>query len=111
MAQRWQSYIANFTIFTDPNDEESEFWPRYQDDKREVLNFGKAGQWLIPNFEISPGKDEQDRDICKYWQDAPYYVPPKRKSSGMGQEPKGRKGQAQTQVHGNRESQERMEMK
>ena len=105
MAQQWQSYIANFTIFTTPNDEDSEFWPEYKTDKREVLNFGNAGQWLIPNYEISSGKDEQNGDLCAYWQDAPYYVPPKRKSAGMRQGPKGRKGQSQDVM------QERMEMK
>lgn len=105
MAHQWQGFIANFTLWTNPNDEESEFWPEYKSDNRKVLNFGKAGQWLIPNFEISSGEDSQNGDLCKYWQDAPYFVPPKRKVADMRQGPKERKGQGQ------RETQERMEMK
>ena len=113
MAQSWQSYIANFTLFTDPNDEESQFWPEYKSDKREVLNFGNAGQWLIPNYEISSGKDLQDGDLCNYWQDAPYYVPPKRKLADMRQRPKERmrQGPKEQKGQGLRETQERMEMK
>lgn len=85
-------------MFLTPNDEDSEFWPLYNPDNRTVMNFGNAGQWLVPNYDVGTGKDVLDREKCAYWQDAPYYVPPKRKMAGSYRKSRG-KGQ-----------QERMEM-
>lgn len=79
VAKHWQQSMVNFTQFRDPNDVDSEAWPRYKKDNRKLMNYGSAGQWLIPNFDVKAGDDELDRSKCDYWQDAPYYVPPKRK--------------------------------
>lgn len=85
LARFWQESIANFTLYYDPNDydpdddEGKKFWPAYTEKDRKVMNIGRPGQLLKPNFELSVGEDIIDKEKCEFWRSAPYYAPEGKK--------------------------------
>ncbi|KAF2826422.1 alpha/beta-hydrolase [Ophiobolus disseminans] len=73
LANFWQGSIANFTLYFDPNDEESAFWPQYTEKERKVLDIGRQRNVASPSFELSVGEDLVDAERCEFWRGAPYF--------------------------------------
>jgi len=82
VATFWQSSIASFVLSGDPNNEHSPKWPSYDLEDPQLMNVGKASQWLVPNYRVSVGTDHLDRVKCDYWQTAPFYTPPSLEVEG-----------------------------
>lgn len=74
LAKFWQKSIVDFVRFGGPG----ETWPGYWIEGQ-VMNFGAPGQ---EKQEVShaAGPDLLDKEKCKFWQSAPYYVPAEKES-------------------------------
>jgi hypothetical protein len=98
-AERLQKFWANFIRYVDPNDEkdiDKPVWTRYTKDNRKAMVFGHFLDGLLGyrnDYDFTLQNDplnENQRQRCGFWQDAPYAGGASAKSSVFVDQTRGR---------------------